>query len=259
MLSGKLVLCTGASSGIGRATAIVLTREGAKVCATGRNVQALKDLKASGGCHQFVVADLTEEGACERVITSAVESLGGLTTVINCAGVLKGGAIGSVGLDNYLFNFKGNVQTVFEIMEHAVPHLRKAGGSSGPSIVNISSVNGKQAFGGVASYCASKAAVDQLTRCAAVDLAPDGIRVNAINPGVIATGLQKRGGLDDAAYDAFMKRSIEVTHPIAKSLGRVGQSNEVGELVAFIASDKALFMTGECIALDGGRQCLGAR
>ncbi|KNC84888.1 hypothetical protein SARC_02898 [Sphaeroforma arctica JP610] len=259
MLSSKLILVTGASSGIGRSVAQVLTREGAKVVATGRNVAALNELKSSGGCYDFVVADLAEAGECERVVTSAAETLGGITGVVNCAGVLKGGAMGSIGLDNYMFNFQLNVQTVFEIMEHSIPHLRKAGVSSSPSIINMSSVTGKQSFGGVASYCASKAAVDQLTRCAAVDLAPDGIRVNAVNPGVIVTGIHQTAGLDDEAYAAFLKRCIEITHPISKSLGRVGNPEEVADLVSFLVSDKAKFITGECIAIDGGRQCMGAR
>ena len=105
----------------------------------------------------------------------------------------------------------------------------------------------------------SKAALDQLTRCASVDLAADGIRVNAVNPGVIETNLQKAGGLSDENYAAFLKRSVEVTHPLSASLGRVGLPEEVGELIAFLVSDKAKFITGECIAIDGGRQNLGAR
>jgi NAD(P)-dependent dehydrogenase (short-subunit alcohol dehydrogenase family) len=104
-----------------------------------------------------------------------------------------------------------------------------------------------------------KAAVDQLTRCASVDLAPDGIRVNAVNPGIIETNLQKSGGLNNEQYAAFLKRSIETANPLAASLGRVGQPEEVGELIAFLVSDKACFITGECIAVDGGRQNLGVR
>eukprot|EP00047_Mylnosiga_fluctuans_P010468 m.16403 g.16403 ORF g.16403 m.16403 type:complete len:287 (+) comp3135_c0_seq1:1784-2644(+) len=257
MLSSKLCLVTGGSSGIGRATAQVLAREGAKVCVTGRNEEVLRAVAAEIG-GTYVVADLTEDGACKRVIEEAVSSLGGLTTLVNSAGVLKGGAMGAetTDLGNFMFNFKGNVQSVFELMQHAIPHLRKQKGSS---IVNISSVNGLQSFAGCATYCASKAAVDQLTRCAAVDLAKDGIRVNAVNPGVIVTNLQKRGGLNDDQYQAFLQRSVEVTHPLAASRGAVGQPSEVGELIAFLVSDKAGFITGDCIAIDGGRQCLGAR
>jgi len=102
----------------------------------------------------------------------------------------------------------------------------------------------------VANYCASKSAVDQLTRCAAVDLAPFGVRSNAINPGVVTTELQKRGGLNEEAYATFLARSIQVTHPLASSLGRVGLPEEVAELIVFLSSDKAKFITGDCVKVS---------
>jgi NAD(P)-dependent dehydrogenase (short-subunit alcohol dehydrogenase family) len=225
----------------------------------GRNSSALEQLKTSGGIHDFLVADITITGQCQRVVESAVDTLHGLTTVVNCAGVLQGGAMGCVDLENYRYNMMTNTQAPFEIMVHAIPHLKQQSHDASPSIVNVSSVNGKQAFAGCVAYCMSKAAVDQLTRCASVDLAKDGIRVNAVNPGVIETNLQKTGGLSEQQYAAFLTRSIEVTHPLSASLGRVGQPEEVAELIAFLVSDKAKFITGECIAIDGGRQNLGAR
>jgi NAD(P)-dependent dehydrogenase (short-subunit alcohol dehydrogenase family) len=258
MLSQLKCLVTGASSGIGKATCEVLTRYGAKVVGTGRNEEVLQSLKQEGVIVDFVVADITKENECQRIVESAMGFLGGLTTVVNAAGVLQGGAMGSVGLDNYKFNVSANCQAPFEIMMHSIPYLKKQKGAY-PSVINVSSVNGKQAFAACAAYCMSKAAVDQLTRCASVDLAKDGIRVNGVNPGVIETNLQKAGGLTDDQYAAFLKRSIETTHPLAASLGRIGQPDEVGELIAFLVSDKAKFITGECIAIDGGRQNLGAR
>jgi len=164
--------------------------------------------------------------------------------------------MGDVDLCNYRMNMTTNTQVPFEMMTHSIPFLKE---SSSSNIVNISSVNGKQAFMGCATYCMSKAALDQLTRCASVDLAKYGIRVNAINPGVIETNLQKTGGYSEEQYSAFLKRSIDCTHPLSKSLGRVGQPEEIGELAAFLISNRAKFMTGECIAVDGGRQNLGAR
>ena len=257
MLEGVKCLVTGASSGIGLETAKILTSYGAEVVGSGRNVEALEKLRSDGHLKDFVAADLTKEGACQRVVENAASLLGDeLNAIVNAAGVLQGGAMGSVGLDNYTFNMTCNTQVPFEIMEHAIPHLKRATKSS---IVNISSVNGKQSFAGCATYCMSKAALDQLTRCASVDLAPYGIRVNSINPGVVATNLQKSGGMTEEQYQAFLERSVETTHPIASHLGRVGEPREVGELVAFLLSDKALFLTGECIALDGARQNLGAR
>eukprot|EP01083_Nonionella_stella_P314370 1132260_1 len=256
LLSGKLALITGASSGIGLATAKIFVSEGAQICVTGRSVHALEKLSTELGC-SYVAGDLSNETVPEKVVTDAASRLGGLTTLVNCAGILKGGAFGSekCNLDNFMDNFNINTKAVFQMMQHATPYLIKAGREAGPSIINVSSVNGKQSFQGCANYCASKAATDQLTRCAAVDLAKDGIRVNAVNPGVILTELQKRGGLDDEQYAAFLKRAVEHAHP----LGRVGSPEEVGNLIAFLASDKSAFITGETIAIDGGRQCLGAR
>ena len=242
-LHGKTCLVTGASSGIGRGICEILAREGATVVGTGRNRDALEGLFSRRVIDGFIVADLTQPGECERVVQGAVEMFFDkrLTAVVNAAGVLQGGAVGSVDLSNYQYNMHINTQVPFEIMTHAVPYLRK---SQSSSIINISSVNAKQAFAGCATYCMSKAALDQLTRCASVDLAPWGIRVNAINPGVIETPLQTRGGMSDDAYQAFLEKSRTGTHPIAAALGRVGQPHEIGELVAFLVSDKALFFDG---------------
>ena len=190
-------LVTGASSGIGKATCQVLTKNGALVVGTGRNQKSLETMKENGHIVDYVVADVTVTGECERLVNKAVEILGGLTTVVNAAGVLYGGAMGDSGVDleNYMKNMSCNTQAPFEIMVHATPYLKASGEDLPRSIVNVSSVNGKQAFASCVSYCMSKAAVDQLTRCASVDLAKYGIRVNAVNPGVIETNLQKVSAL----------------------------------------------------------------
>ena len=109
-------------------------------------------------------------------------------------------------------------------------------------------MNGLSAFGGVLAYCVSKAAVDHLTRCAALELAPNGVRVNAVNPGVTVTNLHRRSGMAEAQYAAFLKRSKE-THP----MGRPGRPEEVAALILFLASEQAEWMTGETIPIDGGR------
>ena len=135
-------------------------------------------------------------------------------------------------------------------MQLAVPHLEASRGN----IVNVSSVTGLRSFPGVLAYCVSKAGVDQLTRCAALELAPKGVRVNAVNPGVVVTGLHRSGGMNTEAYAAFLEHS-KTTHP----LGRVGDANEVAELIVFLASDKAAWITGETISIDGGRALTCAR
>ena len=249
-------------AGIGLSIAKMFAREGAKVCATGRNEAALQALASETGC-VYAVGDLTEPGACERVVAEAVEKLGGLTTLVNNAGVLQGGAFGvdegGASLANFDYNFNANTRAPFEMMVHATPHLIKAGVDAGPSIIAISSVNGKQSFATLAAYCGSKAAIDHIARCAAVDLAPHGVRVNNVNPGVTITPLQKRGGMSDEAYDAFIERSTTVTHPLAQATGSVSTTDDIADLVTFLASNRAKFITGEVICVDGGRQCLGAR
>lgn len=172
------------------ATCQVLSKHGAVVVGTGRNVKALKELKANGDIEDFVVADVTKQGECERIVNDAAAILEGLSTLVNAAGVLEGGAMGDVGLENYQRNMTANTQAPFELMVHSIPYLKKEK-EVNASIVNVSSVNGKQAFAGCVTYCMSKAAIDQLTRCASVDLAKFNIRVNAVNPGVIETNLQK--------------------------------------------------------------------
>lgn len=121
-------------------------------------------------------------------------------------------------------------------------------------MVNVSSVNGIRSFPNVLAYCVSKAAVDQLTACTAIELAAKGVRVNAVNPGVIMTPLQMRGGLSDEQYQKFLEHS-KTTH----ALGRVGEVDEVAEAIAFLASDNSAFITGISMPVDGGRHALCPR
>ena len=125
-----------------------------------------------------------------------------------------------------------------------MPHLIETKGN----IVNVSSVAGTRSFPNVLAYCVSKAAIDQLTRCSALELAPKKVRVNAVNPGVVVTNIHKRGGMEDEAYGAFLEHS-KTTHPI----GRVGKPEEVADLIHFLASDKAGWITGATYEIDGGR------
>jgi NAD(P)-dependent dehydrogenase (short-subunit alcohol dehydrogenase family) len=120
--------------------------------------------------------------------------------------------------------------------------------------VNVSSVTGIRAFPGVLAYCASKAAVDQLTRCAALELAPKGVRVNAVDPGVVVSNLHRRGGMGEEKYQTFLEHS-KTTHP----LGRVGQPEDVADAILFLASDRARWITGVSLSVDGGRHQTCAR
>jgi len=143
-----------------------------------------------------------------------------------------------------------NLRAPFRLMREAVPLLEASRGS----IVNVSSVTGLRAFPGVLAYCVSKAGVDHLTRCAALELAPKGIRVNAVNPGVVVTNLHRRSGMAEDKYAAFLEHS-KTTHP----MGRAGTPDEIAELIVFLASDRAGWITGETISIDGGRHLTCAR
>jgi NAD(P)-dependent dehydrogenase (short-subunit alcohol dehydrogenase family) len=264
-LSQRVAIITGASSGIGLATAKLFAKEGANVVATGRNQQSLDklvaDINASGGQALAVVADITNDAQIANVVTQAINAFGQVNILVNNAGVLKGGAVGDDqnggAMATWDFNMNVNARAPFSFINQTVPHLKEQAHSA---IVNVSSVNGMQSFGGTAAYCASKSALDMLMRCASVDLAPFGIRVNNVNPGVVITELQKTGGMDDEAYAGFVQRSIEVTHPLSASLGRCCEPHEIAECILFLAdSNTSSYVTGTTLKVDGGRGNLGAR
>lgn len=245
MFAGKVVVVTGASSGIGRASALGFAREGASVVLVSRDQAALAAVAAEAeGPTAIVAADVTADDTPARVVGEAVARFGGLDVLVNAAGII--GTAPTDQTPDELFDrmMAINVRAPFRMMREAFPHLRERRGA----VVNVSSVNGLRAFAGVAVYCSSKAALDHLTRCAALDWAPHGVRVNCVNPGVTVTNLHRRGGMDETRYAAFLERAKE-THP----LGRPGQADEIADAVLFVASDKAAWMTGDTIAVDGGR------
>jgi len=164
--------------------------------------------------------------------------------VVNGAGIIASGSIGDTSDDAFDTMMDVNLRASFRLIRAATPALVARKGA----VVNVSSVAGTRSFPNVLAYCVSKAAVDQLTRCAALDLASQGVRVNAVNPGVVVTNLHRRSGMDDARYAAFLEHS-KTTHP----LGRAGTPEEVAELIAFLVSPASAWITGETIAIDGGR------
>lgn len=248
---GRRALVTGATSGIGRAAARLLHARGATVLATGRNASALTP--ADGGEDDrwhTAAGDLTDVTFREQLVATARDRLGGLDVLVNAAGIYEPGTWETTDLAAWDRMLDVNLRALFDLTRRVIPLVRAARGV----IVNVSSVTGTRAFPGVLAYCVSKAGVDQLTRCLALELAADGVRVNAVNPGVVRTELHRRGGMDAARYATFLEHST-TTHP----LGRVGTPDEVAELIAFLASDRAGWITGETVAIDGGRAQTCAR
>jgi NAD(P)-dependent dehydrogenase (short-subunit alcohol dehydrogenase family) len=250
----KVVIITGASSGIGRATALLFAENGAKVIAIGRNEKELGALRDEAhkkkDSIKTVLADVTETRQVNKLVTETIDNFGQLDVLVNAAGIIANGSIENTELDNWDKMMNVNLRAVFYLMNRAVPHLEKTKGN----IVNVSSVTGPRAFPNVLAYCVSKAGVDQLTRCAALELAPKGVRVNAVNPGVVVTNLHKRSGMEAEKYDIFLEHS-KTTHP----LGRAGEASEIAELIYFLASDKAAWITGATYEIDGGRAQTCAR
>ncbi len=250
----RVLLITGATSGIGKATALRFAQAGASIAAVGRNEQALVELQtqlADAGVQALAIsADLSQAGEAEGIIAKTVARFGGIDFLVNAAGHISSGTIETTSLQAWDAMLEINLRAPFVLMQKALPTIIERRGN----IVNVSSVTGLRAFPGVLSYCVSKAALDQLTRCAALELAAQGVRVNAVNPGVVVTEIHKRGGFSEGQYEAFLEHS-KTTHP----LGRVGQAQEVAELIFFLASDRASWITGATYSIDGGRALTCAR
>jgi NAD(P)-dependent dehydrogenase (short-subunit alcohol dehydrogenase family) len=250
----KVVIVTGASSGIGRSAAIKFANEGAKVVAVGRNQKELAALSGNmveeGGSIKPHLADVTELSQLDRIVSETVHTYGKIDVLVNSAGVIKNGSIESTTLDDWDKMLNINLRSVFVLIQKCVPHLEETKGN----IVNVSSVAGTRSFPNVLAYCVSKAGVDQLTRCSALELGARGVRVNAVNPGVVITNLHRRGGMEESAYEAFLEHSKD-THPI----GRPGTAEEVADLICYLASEKAAWITGATYEIDGGRAQTCAR
>jgi glucose 1-dehydrogenase len=249
-LAGKCAVVTGAANGIGLACARRLAADGAAVALADVNAElgeaAAKQLREEGARAIFVATDVTQRGAIEALVNRTVDEYGRLDIMLNNAGVALTAPILEMSDEIFDKVLSTNLRSAFIGTQLAARQMVASG--RGGVIINMSSVNALLAIPGLAAYACSKGALNQLTKVAAIELAPHNIRVVAIGPGTILTDLAKQSVMgDDAA-----RRKILARTPI----GRAGEPEEVASVASFLASDDASYITGQTIYPDGGRLAL---
>ena len=240
----KIVMITGATSGIGEATAHAFARSGAKLVLTGRNEKRGQALAGELG-GTFTAGDLTDRSFADSLISDAVEQQGRLDVLVNNAGTIFRRTVADMTDDEWRATMDVNVHAVFYLCRAAIVAMRKQGGGA---IVNVSSDAAFIGATAMPAYCASKAAVMQMTRAMALDHAREGLRINAVCPDMVRTPMlaneARQMGSDPDTYFAEGAEGIP--------MGRIGEPEEVADAILYLASDKASFVTGAGLLVDGG-------
>jgi NAD(P)-dependent dehydrogenase (short-subunit alcohol dehydrogenase family) len=240
-LAGKRAIVTGGGSGIGKAIAAALAREGAHVVICGRDARKLELAAAEIGPQCLAVAaDISHADHANRLVEQAVQEFKRLDILVNNAGVLLAGTAESLTSEQWEQTFNTNVRAVWQLSRAALPHMRKAGSGA---IINVASVLSSLGARNRVAYAASKGAVLALSRAMALDHAEENIRINCICPGIVETEMVAAFNLDEKARQQRIS-----AHP----MGRFGQPGDIAGLAVFLASDEASWITGAAFTADGG-------
>src|SRR5689334_6170888 len=242
-LDGRSALVTGGGSGIGLGAAKRLAGDGAVVTIVGRTEKRLEDAAAEIGDAQYVVADVTSEADVERAVAKACEPTGRLDVLFACAGGSRhGGPIVSSDADGWRATIDLNLVGTFLCFKHAGAAMIRGGGGS---MIGMSSIAGHTTHRFMSAYCASKAGIEMLVKCAADELGEHGIRVNGVQPGIVDTELMSFITAGGPVLDSYYENM-----PVS----RVGTVDDIAAVVAFLAGDESTWITGQMIGIDGGHQ-----
>ena len=245
----KNVIITGGVGGIGQALVELFAREGGRVLFSDRSAEDCEDLvtrlRRQGLDAEFLNGDLRQKSHCEALVAEAVDRLGGVDILLNNAGIIPRGTILETNDDMWFSALDVNLTAAFFLCRTAIPLMREKGGA----IVNTSSAWGVHPGPGHLAYCTSKAALAAMTRCLGRDHAPDGIRVNAVCPNEVDTPMLRSGFLRLGLNPADAIAELGKTVP----LGRVAEPLEIADVIAFLASDDARYVCGECIEVTGAK------
>ena len=247
-VAGKAAIVTGAGTGIGRAIALALAREGAKVAVAGRRREKLGEvaqaIRQAGGEALVTVCDVSSEADSYRAVKDAEEAFGLVNVLVNNAGALSVSTVESISVEEWDRLMATNLKGPFLMSRAVLPAMRQAGGGA---IVNVGSVLGLVAMKDRAAYCASKGGVTMLTKAMALDHAQEKIRVNCICPAIVETDLIRE--LFSKSEEGRRARDIRLA---TLPLGKFGKPDDIAELAVFLASEESSWMTGTAIPVDGG-------